>query len=357
MDTNRFLLDRRDRWQRLTTLLDQVERRGVNGLRPQQIDELFRLYRLVSSDLNFAQTHTGNPSLLEYLEGLVGRAYAVLAVPRRGRPLHMWWRIVRHDFPHVMRVQWRLLLTATLATVLGVVSGFMLTWVQPDTADVFIGAFQGHLSETPAQRVQRLEAEERAGHSPIDSVGEHAVFTTYLFTHNIRVTVLCFALGLTFGIGTTVLLFYNGVILGSLAAMYATDGVMTFFIAWVGPHGSIELPCVIFGATAGLMLARAQWNRRDGSSWLQIRRMRRQLVAILIATASLLVVAGTIEGGFSQINEPTIPYVLKIAVAGILFAALIAYLFFMPIDKRPLVTTDANASDADPSWLRAAEIA
>jgi uncharacterized membrane protein SpoIIM required for sporulation len=89
-------------------------------------------------------------------------------------------------------------------------------------------------------------------------------FTTFLFTHNIRVTVLGFALGFTFGIGTVLILFFNGAMLGSLAALYLSDGVMVFFLAWVGPHGVIELPCVICGCMAGLMLARAQFRRDAG---------------------------------------------------------------------------------------------
>ena len=191
-----------------------------------------------------------------------------------------------------------------------------------------------HLQESPRERVARLESMERGGNRKINSADMHAAFTVFLFNNNIRVSVLAFALGLTFGVGTLIVLFYNGAMLGSLAALYLLDGQAKFFIAWVGPHGSVELPCTIFAGTAGLMLAARQLRRSEGSFLSQVRVIRPTLVDLLIGTATLLVVAGCIEGGFSQINEPTITYWFKIAVAITLFGALIAYLFFMPVKER-----------------------
>lgn len=334
MQLNRFLEQRRLRWQRLSNLLDQIDARGWRGLSQQQVDELFSLYRLVSSDLNLAQTRTANPALLEYLEGLVARAYAMLVVPRKARPFKTWWRIMRHRFPAIIRKERRLFALAAAVLVTGILFGYITTYLVPWTDTVFLDA--SHLQETPAHRVHRLQQMARHGHTRIDSGGIYAVFSTAIFTNNIRVAVFGFALGLTLGIGTTMMLFFNGAMLGSLACLYWKGGVMTFFIAWVGPHGSIELPCVLFGCTAGYMLARAQINVKEGTVWQQIRRLRPVLVDMLIATSSLLVVAGSIEGGFSQFNEPTLPYWLKIAVACVLFVSLLAYLFWIPIDDQAL---------------------
>ncbi|MFP4055243.1 MAG: stage II sporulation protein M [Candidatus Brocadiia bacterium] len=335
MDLNDFLRQRRARWQRLAALLDRVDRRGLGDLSASEADDFFALYRLVSSDLNLVQTRTANPALLEYLEQLVGRAYANLAVPRRANPLKAWWRIVRHRFPAVMRAERRLLGVAALALLAGALFGFFATWASPRTVEVFLPP--EHLARSPRERVEGLEAMEREGETRLDTVGKQAHFSTFLFTHNIRVTVFGFALGLTFGVGTVLILFYNGALLGSITAYYLADGVLTFFVAWVGPHGAIELPCVVFGCTAGLMLARAQFCRERGSLGAQLRALRPALADLLVGTATFLVLAGVIEGSFSQVNEPTVPYALKIAVALALFAALLCYLFVMPVRSRAVV--------------------
>jgi hypothetical protein len=48
---------------------------------------------------------------------------------------------------------------------------------------------------------------------------------------------------------------------------------------------------------------------------------------MMVTTAVILVVAGIIEGSFSQFTAKTFPYPLKIGVAGVLFVSLFAYLF------------------------------
>lgn len=331
MDFNAFLASRQHRFERLSELLDLAEAKGLAQLSAQQVDELYRLYRLVSSDLNLAQTRTGNPSLLEYLESLVARGYAALAVPQRARPISGWWQIIRHRFPAVLRLQRNILLLATLTFLAGISFGWIATAINPDMAVVFLPP--EHLSQSPSERVAELEAIEAGGSTQVDSAGDYSVFSSFLFTHNIRVSLLGFALGLTFGIGTLVVLFYNGAMLGSIAQRYFDDGVFEFFIAWVGPHGAIELPCIIFACTAGLMLARAQWQAQAGDMWQRIGNIRSQLLTLLVGTATLLVLAGLIEGGFSQVNEPTLPYPVKITVAGALAIALAGYVFMMPVQQ------------------------
>ncbi|MDH5637881.1 MAG: stage II sporulation protein M, partial [Nitrospinota bacterium] len=235
----------------------------------------------------------------------------------------------RHKFPAAVREEWSLVAMATTIFFVGALFGFTATMVDEQTAKVFLGP--SHTSERPADRVVRLEKMEREGKTRVNDAGDHAIFTTFLFTHNIKVTGLAFVLGLTFGLGTMAILFYNGATLGSLAALYLNDGVILFFVAWIGPHGSIELPCVFLGAGAGLMMARAQYRRDLGSLWRQIRGMRTKMIHMFIGTACLLVIAGVVEGGFSQVNEPTLPYPLKVAVAVALFASLLLYLFKIPV--------------------------
>jgi uncharacterized membrane protein SpoIIM required for sporulation len=343
MDLNHFLRSRHMRWQRLSDLLERIDQRGVAGLSAEEADEFFHLYRLTSSDLNLVQTRTGNPAVVDYLEGLVGRAYGCLAVPKRPAFFRPWWMILRHYFPAAVRAELPCLLLCAVVFLAGTVLGLAATTLSPKSADAFLS--EEYLDERPAQRVARLESDERAGHSRITTTGAHSVFTAFLFTHNIRVSIFAFALGLTFGIGTLVVLFYNGAMLGALAALYWADGVFTFFIAWVGPHGSLEIPCVLLAGTAGLLLARTQWRRGRGSIVAQIREIRPRMVDLLVGAATLLVIAGSIEGGFSQINAPTLPYALKIAVAGALFTALLAYLFWVPVTPRP-VSADAESDDA-----------
>ena len=95
MDLNKFIADKRPRWRRLEALLERVDRKGLGSLEPKETEEFYALYRFVSSDLNLVQTRTANSALLEYLEGLVGRAYANLSVPREMHPFREWWAVIQ----------------------------------------------------------------------------------------------------------------------------------------------------------------------------------------------------------------------------------------------------------------------
>ena len=346
MNVERFIAVRRTGWERLNELLERVETRGVAVLTSAELHELYRLYREACTDLNYAQTMTGNPAVLDFLEALVARGYATVATPEKVRPFRAWWRVMRHGFVATLRRRRLAFAIASLSMLAGVAFGWITTAVDPDLTRVFLPA--EHLVQTPSERVEELEAMEARGDTRIDNVGDHALFTSSLFTHNIRVSVLALALGMTFGVGTVVVLFYNGVIIGSIARDYLDDGVFEFFVAWVGPHGAIEIPCIIFAGTAGLVLAQAQWSLAGGPVLTRIARVRADVLTLIVGAATLLVAAGLIEGGFSQVNEPTIPYELKIGVAAALFACVCGYVAFLPVREqeslRELTRLDRHVS-------------
>ncbi len=329
MDLSDFISRRQARWQQLATLLDRESDKNSAKLTGAEIEELFAMYRLTSSDLSLLQTRGGSPALTDYLEALVARAYQQITVPRGGGFFRGWWRIIRHDFPLTVRRQWPLVLTATLIMAAGILASYVLTLAHPSAALSFVP--YEFFRQSPAANVAHRVKEQASGHFEF-SAAKNFAFSAFLFTHNILAGILSFALGMTFGIGTVVFQFFNGCDVGSLAARYQADNVFTYFIAWVGPHGALELPALTFSSTAGLVLAQAQWTRggRHGSVLRAIQAQRLDIVNLLVGSATLFICAGCIEGGFSQLAAPVIPYGLKIAVAAAIFGVLLCYLFLMP---------------------------
>ena len=178
-------------------------------------------------------------------------------------------------------------------------------------------------TESPKERVAKIER----GEERIANVEDALLFGASLYTHNIRVSFLAFALGaLTIVLGL-VILFYNGVILGAVGTLYVLDDVSLFFFAWVGPHGALELPAIVFGGAAGLLVGRALVMPGSLSRGASLRRVLPSVWRIIIGAALTLICAGIIEGSFSQFSSKTIPYGLKISVALLLFTGLTMYLF------------------------------
>jgi uncharacterized membrane protein SpoIIM required for sporulation len=176
-----------------------------------------------------------------------------------------------------------------------------------------------HLRSDPSRRV----ASEESGPSRVS--GHEAAFAAELMTHNIRVSLFAFALGVTFGVGTIVVLFYNGVMLGAVVADYVQAGQMQFLLGWLLPHGAVEIPAILIGGQAGLALASAL----IGPARLRTLRLRAaapDIFALLTLLAVLLVWAGIVEAFLSQYHAPVLPYGLKISFGVVELVALVAYL-------------------------------
>lgn len=320
MTLERLIEERGPRWRRLQALLDEVQAGPEARIGPERLQELLLLYRSACTDLNRARTLTANPDLISGLNQLIGRAYRFVYRRRRSRQLQLK-RFFLHEIPDAFRRRSGWLLLGAVAMLAGAVVGFGAVAANPSNAWALIPP--QFFIERPAARVQQIES----GKERIETLREATAFGAYLYTHNIQVSFLTFALGaLTFA-GGILLLFYNGVILGAVAAQYLIDGAGTFFVAWVGPHGALELPSIVFAGAAGLLAGSALWMPGEKGRSAALREVFPSVFRMLCACAALLVCAGLIEGSFSQLSARTVPYAVKIGVAGALFAAMCAWLF------------------------------
>ena len=324
MNIDRFLAERRPVWDRLDALVSRAEDVELSR---GELHELVELYRRTCSDLNRAQSYTANPEIIGHLNQLTGRAYRFIYRAAHETPILATMRnLVTREIPSAFRKERLAVLVAAAAFLAGTLFGAIAVLVDPANGERLIP--QQFFSESPRERVERIESRSER----IENVEEALYFGASLYTHNIKVSFLAFSLAaLTIVLGL-VILFYNGMILGAVGAMYVLDDVSVFFFAWVGPHGALELPAIIFGGAAGLLIGRALLMPGDLSRGAALRRVLPSVWRIMIGAALILVMAGIIEGSFSQFSAKTIPYAIKIAAAVLLFSGLIAYLFMRRTD-------------------------
>lgn len=328
LDLERFTRERRGRWGRFEALLHEIERLPDHEMGTSRLVELVRLYRQTCSDLNEARSYTANSELLARLNDLANRGYRL--VYRRSHGRRLAFEVVLFfstGAPAAFRRERLFVLAAAASLILGAITGFAAVLADRHNGERLIpGEF---FSESPARRVERIEE----GRERIGSLEDASAFGAFLFSHNIQVSFLAFSLGALGLAGGVALLFYNGVTLGAIAAMYLLDGVSVFFLAWVGPHGSLEIPAIIFGGAAGLRMGQALLFPGDLSTGASVRAAFPSVWRMLLTTCLVLVMAGLIEGSFSQFSAKTIPYSLKIGAAATLFLGLFAYLFVRRIDS------------------------
>ena len=183
-----------------------------------------------------ARGHAVSADLVEYLNALVARGYAQ-TYPGQPVRIRDAGAFVARGFPRLVRREWKAVLASYLLFFLGLGFGYVAIAVDPDAALALVPAEHQHLD--PVERVH-LEESPEAGLNG----GEQAQFAGLLFTHNIEVAFLVFALGLSVGVGTVVMLWYNGLMLGALAMAYQAKGEALWFWAWILPHGVVEISAI-----------------------------------------------------------------------------------------------------------------
>lgn len=332
-DVNRFVQERTPSWTRLERLLREVERGGLASMNLAGAREFGKLYRAVSSDLIRARTEQVNATLTDYLNDVVARCYSVIHT-REGRPERRALTFLLEGFPRLFRAEWRAMALSASILVAGALVGATFVAIDPQSLGALIP--DQHQVHTPAERVGREEVS--GGNS---STGEAVAFSGFLFTHNIQVTFVVFALGITFGVGTVALLFYNGVPLGALAMQYQQQGLATFFWAWILPHGIAELTEVFIAGGAGLLLARGLWLPGRRTRLAALSHEAKRGVALVLGGMPILILAGVIEGTVSQVHEPTLSYSVKLAFAAVVGAGV--YYYLLMAGRNPRAQTGGDA--------------
>ena len=318
IDLKQFIFQSRPFWNELEELLTRMENAPGADMDLGAVKRFHYLYSRASSDLARLMSESAEPNMRRYLESVVARAYGIIHEtrrrPHRIAPLAWFFGV----FPRTFRKHLKAFYLSTAVMLLGALLGSFLLLADPQSKEVIMPF--PHLLNDPSKRVQM---EENAKADRIE--GHKTYFSSYLMTHNTKVSIMTMALGMTFGVGTILMLFYNGVILGAVALDYMVAGESAFLFGWLLPHGAIEIPAILLAGQAGLVLAGALIGWGQGVPLrLRFRKISSDLVTLIGGVAVMLVWAGIIEAFFSQYHEPVIPYGIKIGF-GVIELIILAF--------------------------------
>jgi len=320
IDLQRFLATEQPHWAQLERLLNKLEAEPDLRMSLDELRHFHLLFERASADLARISTFSAEPATRRYLENLVARGYGEIHETRerqrRIRPLQWFFQTL----PQTFRRHIRAFYFSVAITLVGCAFGGFAIALDPESKPALMPF--SHLLQDPAQRVAEEESatEDRLS-------GHKSSFSAYLMTHNIKVSIFTLAMGMTWGVGTMLLLFYNGIMLGAIAVDYVRAGQTKFLLGWLLPHGAIEIPAILIAGQAGLMLALALigWGKRVPLR-ARLREISRDLVTLIFGVGLLLVWAGFVEAFLSQYHEPVIPYIAKIAFG---LVELVLLFFFL----------------------------
>jgi uncharacterized membrane protein SpoIIM required for sporulation len=293
VDQRSFVRRRGGAWERLELLLARTGRRGLRALDAAELFEAGKLYRLVTSDLAYAQGRGYGAELQHYLNRLVARSHALVygaaVEPGRARIA----RFFAKTFPQEFRRSWPYIGACAAITIAWAIVAFTIVSSHPANAYALLPD-----AIVPSHLTKSLHDSNFAFTSEYSST-----MSAEIITNNIRVAVLAFAGGIvTLGLFTIYELTITGLMVGGLGALYGQAGFGADYWATIAPHGVIELTAIQVAAAAGLLLAAGVLNpgrlrRRDA-----IAQNGRRAGVLIGGVVAMLCVAGIIEGFFSNLR-------------------------------------------------------
>jgi uncharacterized membrane protein SpoIIM required for sporulation len=320
VDLQKFIANERPVWTELEKMLNRLEAEPDGRLPLAQVQKFHQLYERTAADLARITTFSSEPETRRFLENLVARAYGEIhetrEKQRRFFPLQWFFK----TWPQTFRRHIRAFYLSLAITLAGCAFGGLAIAFDPEAKPVLMPF--SHLQQDPAQRVAEEESatgDRLAGHK--------ASFSAQLMTHNTEVSIFTLSLGMTWGVGTIIMLFYNGVTLGAVAVDYIRAGETKFLLGWLMPHGVIEIPAILIAGQAGLLLAVALIGRgRRIPLRTRLREISGDVSTLIFGVGLMLIWAGFIEAFLSQYHEPVIPYGAKIAFGCVELVLLFLFL-------------------------------
>lgn len=312
-DLNAFIKRNRSAWQEAERVLQLIESDGLSSLNETQVRRFGDLYRTLSSQLIYVRSQFSNPETEDYLNDLVARGYAIIYRSRRSR-FRAVWDFYASGFPRLARSHLRFIIASIAILATGTAFGYVAGMLDPSSVHYIVP--EPYASMDPGQYLE--------GKGSLHSAGESALMMGMITTNNIRVAIMTFAMGLTFGIGTVLSIFYNGVFLGSFCSIYFRAGKGYALCSLLAPHGLIEFSAILISGAAGFVLAGALLFPGERTRVLALREEGRVALKLFMGTIPIFLVAMFIESTLSKFQwvGPVEKYGLGLAA----LAALVAWI-------------------------------
>jgi len=222
-------------------------------------------------------------------------------------------RFVVSDFPGTFMAETRFFWAALALLCAGLVTGAMAAVAEPGSVEAIV---------PPAVRAHLQQGTLWTDAAPLSATP--LVFGSRVVTNNLAVALTVFALGLTAGLGTMALLFFNGLHVGVILALTFEAGLGTRLLGFMAAHGLVEMASILVAGQAGLILGAAIVAPGELSRADALRERGRSALRLLLGTLPLFFAIGLVEGFVSP--GPLFPAPLKLTLGLSLVTLLFGYL-------------------------------
>jgi uncharacterized membrane protein SpoIIM required for sporulation len=307
------------RWSAFAVRLAAAQRDGLRSLGEQGVRDFVAEYRALAADLARLRTAAGGRAIDELFQlgRLVAGAHNLL-YRDRGTALRDAFHFLFTDVPREIRRSAKPIGLAALLMFAPAIIAATAVIRDPAVAPRMV----------PTSMLQRADEGVRRARNGEGYIQDPQLFrpvmASAIVANNVQVSFAAFAGGITFGVITVILLVANGISLGAVSGLYVSKGIGTLLLAFVAPHGVLELFAICVAAGGGLLLAAALLLPGARTRRAALAENGRRAARLLAGSTLLLLAAGSLEGLVSPIEWW--PLEGKLAVSATTLVLLVVYL-------------------------------
>jgi len=303
--------------QKNWTLIEEGSQKN-SGLSPKEFNDLFSQ---ITEDLSYSRTHYPNRSIRLYLNNLAQRIHIKLH-QRRGNRISKFLKFWTDELPLALYQAKGELNISLIFFLASMAIGVLSSIHEPNFARVILG--DGYIEMT----------EENISKGDPMGVYKSATELEMFFqitVNNILVAFRTFVLGAFFGIGTLIIMLYNGIMVGTFQYFFVERGLFeqSFLTIWM--HGALEISSIVIAGAAGLTMGRGLLFPGTLPRRQAFILGARRAIKIMVGLVPIFISAGFIEGFFTRLTE--MPNSLRAIFIFVSFTFIGTYFWLFPYLK------------------------
>lgn len=298
-------------WQEYENMLDhQVD------LSP---DVLADIFIRITDDLSFSRTQYPKSDTTRYLNNLASKIHLEIYKNKKEdkRRFITFWK---YELPALFGSAHRPLLYAFaiffISASIGVVSAANdETFVRLILGDAYVN--------------MTLENIENGNPLAVYGKKEETDMFFMITLNNVRVSFMAFALGIFLSVGTGILLFQNGLMVGAFFTFLGEEGLLADALLTVMLHGTLELSAIVIAGAAGFTMGNSILFPGTYSRIESFKRGAKKGLKIVMGLMPVFIMAGFIESFITRYTF--MHWSIKLALIVLSATFIIYYFIIYPI--------------------------
>lgn len=331
MKETKFIEQNKEKWSRFEKAYTSSQKNP---------EELSKLYLDITEDLGYAQTFYNRRTVRVYLNQLAQKVFS--GVHKQGG--ETWKKILEVmtvSIPIEIYRSRKTLLFALVAFLAYAAIGVVTTYFNPDFPRIVLGDMYVDMTVDNISNGNPLAVYE--------SQSQLSMFI-HITTNNLKVALLTFFAGFFATVGTHILLFSNGVMLGSFQYFFHTKGLLVTSFLGIWIHGAFEISAIVLAGGAGITAGNGLLFPKSFTRMQSLKISTVRGLKIMLSLIPFIVAAGFLESYVTR-NYQLLPEWSKWCIIFFSFALIVVYYVIYPFfvaRRYPHLVKQEDMSDMRP---------